>query len=110
MAYDEGLATRVRQLIGGEKGFSEKKMFGALTFSVDGNMACGVSGDELLVRLPGEETEEALGDPATRPFQMGRQTSTKGWVLVSPAGHAGERDLERWVGRGLAYARTLPAK
>jgi hypothetical protein len=33
----------------------------------------------------------------------------KGW-LVDPDGHAEDEDLRRWVGRGLAYAASLPPK
>ena len=50
MAFDEGLATRVRELLGGETGLTEMQMFGGLAFLLDGNMACGVRGDDLLVR------------------------------------------------------------
>ncbi|TCO58323.1 hypothetical protein [Actinocrispum wychmicini] len=42
MAYDEGLATRLRELIGELPGVDEKRMFGGLAFLLNGNMACGV--------------------------------------------------------------------
>ena len=47
MAYDEGLATTVRDAIGDRPGLAEKRMFGGLAFLVHGNMACGVRGDDL---------------------------------------------------------------
>jgi hypothetical protein len=109
MAYDEGLATRVRQLLGDRPGLTERRMFGGLAFLVHGNMACGVRGDELVVRLAAEETEAALAEPGVRPFDLpGRPM--KGWLLVGPDGHGSHDGLRRWVDRGLAYAGSLPPK
>jgi hypothetical protein len=109
MAYDEGLATRVRDLLGDQPGLAEKKMFGGLAFLLGGNMACGVRGEDLIVRLAAEETDAALAEPGTRLFDLtGR--AMKGWLLVDPGGHAEDDDLRRWVGRGVAYAHTLPPK
>jgi hypothetical protein len=109
MAYDEGLAARVRDEVAGEPGLAEKKMFGGLAFLVDGNVACGVRGDDLMVRLSAGDAEDALGQPHVRPFEMGGRTS-KGFVLVAPEGHGDDSDLRRWVGRGVAYTRTLAPK
>jgi hypothetical protein len=109
MAFDEGLATRVRELIGGEAGVTEKRMFGGLAFLVHGNMACGVHGEDLIVRLPAAATDAALAEPAVRAFDMtGRPM--KGWILVGAGGHAEDGDLRRWVDRGVAHASSLPPK
>jgi hypothetical protein len=51
MAYDEGLATRIREAIGDRPGLAEQQTFGGLAFLVHGNMACGVRGEDLIVRL-----------------------------------------------------------
>ena len=109
MAYDENLANRVRDLLDGEPGLAEKKMFGGLAFLLDGNMAVGVSGEALMVRLPADEGEDALAEPGARPFDMSGRPM-KGWLLVDPPGHHKAADLRRWVGRGTAFARTLPPK
>jgi hypothetical protein len=109
MAYDEGLAIRIRDLLGGRVGLTEKRMFGGLAFLLHGNMACGVHGDDLIVRLPAEATDAALTEPGTRPFDLtGRPM--RGWLLVGSDGHAEDDDLRRWVDRGVAYAGTLPPK
>jgi hypothetical protein len=106
MAYDEGLATRVREVLGDRPGLVEKQMFGGLAFLVGGNMACGVRGEDLIVRVA---ADAALGEPGARPFDLtGRPM--KGWLLVDPDGHAEDEDLRRWVDRGLAYAGSLPPK
>lgn len=109
MAYDEGLATRVRELIGGEPGRAEKKMFGGLAILLDGNMAVGVHGDDLIVRTDPGQQEALLTEPGARPFDLtGRPM--QGWLMVAADGCAEDDDLRRWVGRGVAYARSLPAK
>ena len=109
MAYDEGLATRVRGVLGEQPGLVEKKMFGGLAFLLHGNMACGVRGEDLIVRVAAEAADAALGEPGTRPFDLtGRPM--KGWLLVDADGHAEDDDLRRWVDRGLAYANSLPPK
>lgn len=109
VAYDEGLATRVRDLIGDEGGLAEKKMFGGLAMLLDGNMAVGVHGDDLIVRTDPAEHEMLLGEPGAGPFDLtGRPM--KGWILVGPSGCTEHDDLRRWVERGVTYARSLPPK
>ena len=44
MTYDEDLADRVRSVIQGQDGVSEKRMFGGLAFLVEGRMAVSASG------------------------------------------------------------------
>ncbi len=106
MAYDEGLADRVRELMAGEPGLVEKKMFGGLAVMLDSNMACGVMGDEVVIRIDSATVDQALAEPGTRPFTMSGRPA-KGFILV--AGTA-ETDLRGWVNRGIAYARSLPPK
>jgi TfoX/Sxy family transcriptional regulator of competence genes len=109
MAYDEGLAQRVREAIGSPPGLGEKKMFGGVGFMVQGNMACGVNQDLLIVRVGPEAYQEALAHPHTRPFDMtGRPM--RGWVMVEQEGIASEAELEDWVQEGVAFAQSLPAK
>jgi hypothetical protein len=109
MAYDEGLATRVREALGEQPGLAEQRMFGGLAFLVQGNMACGVRGEDLIVRLAADDGESVQGEPGVRPFDLtGRPM--KGWLLVGPDGHAEDDDLGRWVDRGVAYAASLPPK
>jgi hypothetical protein len=107
MAYDEGLATRVRELLGGETGLAEMQMFGGLAFLLDGNMACGVRGGNLLVRADPAMHEAHMAEAGVRPDDLtGRPV--RGWLLVEPTGH--DDDLRHWVDRGVAYARSLPPK
>jgi hypothetical protein len=109
MAYDEGLATRIRDAIGDRPGLTEQRMFGGLAFLVHGNMACGVRGDDLIVRLAADAVESVQGEPGVRPFDLSGRPM-KGWLLVAADGHAEDDDLRRWVDRGVAYAASLPPK
>jgi hypothetical protein len=109
MEYDEGLATRIRDAIGDRPGLAEKKMFGGLAFLVHGNMACGVRGDDLIVRLAAGGAASVQGERGVRPFDLtGRPMN--GWLMVAADGHADDDDLRRWVDRGVAYAASLPPK
>ena len=109
MTYDEGLATRLRDMIGDEPGLAEKKMFGGLAMLLGGNMAVGVHGEALIVRTDPAQQADLLAEPGARAFDLtGRPM--KGWLLVDPVGCAEDDDLRRWVDRGTAYARSLPPK
>ena len=109
MAFDETLAQRIRQRFGKRNGLTEKKMFGGIGFMLGGNMACGVHGQDMIVRVDPEETDKALSEPHTRRFDLtGRPM--KGWILVEPKGLAKDADLGKWVGVGAKYAESLPPK
>jgi TfoX/Sxy family transcriptional regulator of competence genes len=110
MAYDETLADRVRELIAVDVAFTEQRMFGGLAFLIGGNMAVAVSGQGgLMVRVDRGDTEALVAKPHARPFEM-RGREMKGWVRVDPEGVRTKRQLEPWVRRGVAYARSLPPK
>lgn len=109
MAYDEGLAQRIRERLGTEAGVSEKRMFGGIAFLVHGNMAVGVSGDDLMVRVGPDGTDAALARPGTRIFDMtGRPM--RGWILVSGDSLTEDEVLGAWVDEGCAFAASLPPK
>jgi TfoX/Sxy family transcriptional regulator of competence genes len=109
MAYDECLARRIREMLGKLPGLTERKMFGGIAFMLQGNMACGVTGENLVVRVGRERYQEALTRPHTRPFDMtGRPM--KGWVMVAPDGCCSDEDLKKWVQQGVDFAHTLVAK
>ena len=83
MAYDEELAERVRAALDDVKGVAEIKMFGGLCFTVGGNMAVGVSHDDLLVRLSPDDGDAALAEPGVRLMEIGSRTS-RGFLAVAP--------------------------
>jgi TfoX/Sxy family transcriptional regulator of competence genes len=110
MAYDEDLASRIRELMAGEAGVTEKQMFGGLAFLIGGNMSVAASGQGgLLVRVDPEDTEALLEKPHAQPFEM-RGRGMRGWLRVDPQGVRTKRQLTPWVKRGVQYARSLPPK
>jgi TfoX/Sxy family transcriptional regulator of competence genes len=110
MAYDEDLANRIRELIAGEPDVTERRMFGGLAFLIRGNMSVAASGQGgLMVRVDPEETDELVAKPHAQPFVM-RGREMQGWLRVDDEGVRTKRQLEPWVKRGVAYARSLPAK
>ena len=110
MAYDEHLANRLRELLADERGVTEKKMFGGLSFLVDGNMCVSASGQGgLLARVDPATTEKELRRPHVSLMEMGGR-SMDGWLRVAPDGVATTRQLRAWVAKSLAYVRTLPRK
>lgn len=110
MAYDVELANRIRELVADEPDLTEKKMFGGHAFLIGGNMAVSASGrGGLLLHVDPEATEGLLAKPHAEPFEM-RGRTMSGWLRVAPEGLETKRQLERWVSRGVAYAKSLPAK
>jgi TfoX/Sxy family transcriptional regulator of competence genes len=110
VAYDEELAERIRELVAGEPGVTEKKMFGGLAFLIGGNMAVAASGQGgALVRVDPAESEKLVATTNAEPMEMrGRQM--QGWLRVASDDLRTKRELAKWVGLGTTYARSLPVK
>ena len=109
MAFSEALVGEVRKLLSGRSGLVEKKMFGGVAFLVNGNMSVGIHGNELIVRIPPEATDDALEEPGTRIFDIAGRPM-KGWLLVGGAGIQKADSLAKWISRGVAFASSLPKK
>ena len=110
MAFDEGLADRIREELAGESGVAEKRMFGGLAFLVGGHMAVSASGQGgLLVRCRPDETATLAAAPHVQRFEM-RGRTMDGWLHVADAGVASDDELSRWVRIGLDYVRSVPPK
>lgn len=109
MAYDEGLAQRVREILDDVRGVNEKKMFGGVGFLLNGNMAVGVLKDELISRVGPDDYEALLDEPHARKFDLTGRVM-KGWVWISAVGIDDDDDLRAWCERGVSFAKTLPPK
>ena len=109
MAYDELLADRVREVLAPHAGTSERKMFGGIAFMFHGNMAVGILGDELMVRVDKDHYDDTLTEPHVGVMDFtGRPM--RGFVVVAAEGIAEDADLTAWVDRGLDLAGSLPPK
>lgn len=109
MAYDEELATRIRNRLDDPLGVSERKMFGGVAFMVYGNMCVGIVGRDLMVRLGQAEYEKALSEPFVRPMDFTGKP-LKGFVYVDAGGIETDKQLDVWLNRARAFVSTLPPK
>ena len=109
MPYSETLAQRIRTVLADQPGTWERKMFGGVTFMVNGNMCCGVIKDDLMVRVGPDRHEEALALPHARPMDFTHRPMN-GMVYVDPVGVVADAALVEWVQRGLEFALSLPSK
>jgi TfoX/Sxy family transcriptional regulator of competence genes len=109
MAYDQLIADEVRTAIGPHARLSEREMFGGIVFMVNGNMAVGVSREELMVRVGKDAHDEAISRPGARTFDMAGRPM-RGWVGVTRDGFSTEEDLASWVEWGVSFAESLPPK
>jgi TfoX/Sxy family transcriptional regulator of competence genes len=106
MAYDEGLAERVRDVL---PKLQEKKMFGGVAWMERGNLAVGIWKESLIARVPPDETPKTLKETGVKPFDVTGKPM-RGWVLVEAEAVAEEPELKAWVERSRQFVRTLPAK
>jgi TfoX/Sxy family transcriptional regulator of competence genes len=109
MAYDEGLAERIRGVLDERPGVSEKRMFGGIAFLVNGHMSVGIVENKLMVRVGPDSYDRVLRERHARRMDFtGRPM--KGFVYVVADGYEADADLRRWVDLGVSYVTTLPAK
>ncbi|HKA49827.1 MAG TPA: TfoX/Sxy family protein [Candidatus Dormibacteraeota bacterium] len=109
MAFDQDLAERVRSALGGVPDLETRRMFGGITFMIGGHMACGVVGQELMLRLGPEAAEQALRQPHVRPMDFTGRPS-RGAIFVGASGLRNASDLERWISAAMAFVATLPPR
>ena len=109
MAYDATVADHIRARIGDHPAFSSREMFGGIAFLIGGNMAVGVSGDELMVRVDRDAHDELAALPGARTFDKSARPM-RGWISVAPEGFTSDADLDAWIDRGVRYAESLPPK
>jgi TfoX/Sxy family transcriptional regulator of competence genes len=110
MAFAQDLADRLREVVAGESGVSEQRMFGGLAFLINGNMGVSASGQGgLLLRIDPQATQAMLNPPIVRRFEM-RGREMDGWLRIADEAVDTEDRLRQWVRVGVEYARSLPAK
>ncbi len=109
MPFDEALADRIRDVLASRTEVIERKMFGGIAFMLAGNMAVGVIGEDLMVRLDPTDAEKALAEPHTRPMDFTGKPMKK-MVYVDAEGTASDEGLAAWVEAGADYAASLPPK
>jgi TfoX N-terminal domain len=109
MAFDPGMAQRIRDVLGERPGVTEKKMFGGLAFLLHGHMFIGLAGEKLMARIGPEAYPRALRMKHVREMDFtGRPM--KGYVFIDDQGVEADADLEYWVNQCAGFVATLPIK
>jgi len=109
MAFDEGLAERLRDLLKLHKNVTERKMFGGLAFMLDGHMFVGILGDRLMARVGPADYADALHRPHASEMDFTGKPM-KGYVYIAPEGFESDLDLESWVTLCAKFAASLPPR
>lgn len=108
MAYDEELADRIRVLLDDAFDVDERRMFGGLAFLAGGRLAIAAGSDGgVMARVDPTDAAALLALEGVAPFEM-RGKALSGWSRVAPEAVDTRDELEAWVARGLAFARSLP--
>ena len=109
MAYDEELADRVRDVLAITPNVSERKMFGGMAFMIAGNMACGIVGSDLMLRLGDDGADAVLDQPHVRPMDFTHRPM-RSMVYVGAAGVETDHALRDWIEKAVGFASSLPPK
>ena len=109
MAYDEGHAQILRDLLSQTDGITEKKMFGGLCFMQNGNMLCGVHKDGGMFRVGKENEEAALTINGVDPLSFtGRKMG--GMVDISEDTLGDENALLSLLSLADTFVGKMPSK
>jgi TfoX/Sxy family transcriptional regulator of competence genes len=92
----------VREALKGQKRVVEKKMFGGVTFMVNGKMCVGVVKDEIMARIDPEVYENALKQKGCHEMRFTGKPM-KGFVFVKLEGIENKKDLIYWIELALAF-------
>jgi len=109
MAYDEGVAHRVREELTDNKRITEKKMFGGIAFMLSGNMCVGVVKDQLMLRVGKDQYDDLLKKKHVKKMDFTGK-AMKGFIYLEPEGFAEDEDLNKWLEKARSFVSTLPAK
>ena len=109
MPYNQDLANRVLGMLWPEPTLEQKRMFGGMAFMLQGNLACCVLNDDLIVRVPRDEYVATLETDHVREMDYSGRPM-RGWVLVGPGATEADANLAEWVRYGASIALALPAK
>jgi TfoX/Sxy family transcriptional regulator of competence genes len=109
MPFDDILANRIQRILERVEGLSEKKMFGGICFLINGHMALGLVNEDLMIRVERDSHEKLLSQPHVRKMNFTGKP-LKGLLYIGAKGTASDKDLKKWISKGVEFAMSLPAK
>lgn len=98
------------QMVRGYPDIEPRKMFGYPCVFINGNLACGVFAESVMMRLSQTERTKFLKLPRARLFAPVPGRTMKDYVEVPPEMNLASTELKKWVRKSLAYTKTLPPK
>lgn len=110
MAHDQALADRIRALIADDPRFSEKRMFGGISFMLDGKMSVTASGrGGLMVRIDPADADELMATTAATDDVMPGRTM-RGWLRIDSEHVSSDEDLREWVDRSVRWVEGVVSR
>jgi len=92
-----------------EGGVERRQMFGYPCAFVNGNLACGLHQENVLVRLPEARRTVLVAERGVRSFEPMPGRPMREYVIVPPDVVVDPVALGAWLAEGVAYARSLPS-
>lgn len=108
MAYNEKLATRIREHLASIKKVEEREMMGGLTFMVNRKMCVGIIKDELMCRINPEEQEACLERNGCRTMDFTKRPM-KGFIMIEDSAMKSKKDFDYWINLSLDYNKIAKA-
>lgn len=107
--YDQGLATRLDEMMAGMLDMETTTMFGGYGFMMNGHICVGIWNDRLVIRIGTAAWNDIKDDPHVGPMDLTGKIM-KGWAMVDPEGVSEDEDLRRYVDMAILFCATLPPK
>lgn len=98
MAYNEGLANRIRKAFSSVSGVKEQEKMGGISFMMNGKMLVRAHSDgTMMLRCKPEMTELLLQKKGVTRFEMKGKPMMKGWLLIHQEGMEKQKDFDDWI-------------
>ncbi len=107
---DESSKEFFRSLLPDDPRVKVRPMFGNVSAFVNGNMFMGVFGNDLFLRLSGEDREKLLTEKGASLFEPMKGRPMKEYILIPRSWKSQPATVNQWVSRSLAWASKLPQK
>lgn len=109
MGYDETLASKIHALLSAIGPCDRSSMFGAVAFTVNGNIAAGVEDSSVFMRVGDAHAAELLKLPGVKPWPQDGKPQ-KGWIVLTPNAVAPTVVMRERLGWAYKVAASLPPK
>ncbi len=106
--YNEETADRMKKLMRKHKGIKDKKMFGGVSFLLNGKMFCGLIKDDIVVRINPDD-QHLLKKRGVRLMDFTGKPM-KGFIYVNPSGYKTDKILYEWMKTGMDFVATIKKK